>query len=132
MASSFVTIRMVETSRLACRPVGVKPPERPVPVLARERALPERVPDEEGAERLQILRSLDGLSHGLDEMRERMEVAADEADDEVVVVDVEAVAGEANVVGQIGVAVVAAEHAVLADDRPLLLGCQPAERSGSP
>ncbi len=41
---------------------------------ARERALPERVADEERAERLDVLRGLDGLAHGLDQVRERVEV----------------------------------------------------------
>src|SRR5437764_4594236 len=99
--------------------------------LSRERALPERVAHEEGAERLEVLRGLRGLSHGLDEVRERMELAPDEADDEVVVVDVEPVAGEADVVGEVGVAVGATQDAVLADDRALLLGRQPCEGSGA-
>ena len=41
-----------------------------------QRALPERVAHEEGAQRLEILRGLDGLAHGLDQVRERVQLAA--------------------------------------------------------
>src|SRR5262249_59916091 len=86
-----------------------------------ERALPERVADEERPERLDVLRRLHGLPHRLDEMREWMEVAADQPDHEIVVVDVQPLAGETNVVGEVGVAISAPEHAVLTDDGSLLL-----------
>src|SRR6266850_8077078 len=92
-----------------------------------ERGLPERVAHEERAERGEVLRGLDGLAHGLHEVRERVQLAADQADDEVVVVDVEAVAGQADVVREVGVAVAAPQHAVLADHRPLLLRRQAPE-----
>src|SRR2546428_3948172 len=98
----------------------VPPPSRSG-LSRRRRALPERVADEERAERLDVLRGLDGLPHGLHEVRERMEVAADEANDEIVVVGVEHMTGEADVVSEVGVAVGAAQHAVLADDGALLL-----------
>src|SRR5205823_12515310 len=78
--------------------------------------LPEGVADEERSERSEVLGGLRRLAHGLHEMGQRVQLAADEADDEVVVVDVEAVAGEAHVVGEVGVAVGPPEHAVLADD----------------
>src|SRR3989475_12666992 len=94
-------------------------------------ALPERVTDEERPERLDVLRGLGRLPHGLHEVRERMELAAHEADDEIVVVDVEPVAGQADVVGEVGVAVGAAQHAVLPDDRALLLRREPAEGTGA-
>src|SRR5712692_7568925 len=106
------------------RPISLLPGARGGPD---ERALPERVTDEEGAERLDVLRGLDGLAHGLDQVRERMEVLAHDTDDEVVVVDVEPVAGEADVVGEVGVAVGVAEHAVLADYLALLLPREPRE-----
>ena len=70
----------------------------------------------------------DRLAHGLDEVGQRVEVPAHEADDEVVVADVEPVAGETDVVGEVGLAVGAPEHAVLADDGSLLLGREPRER----
>src|SRR6266849_497463 len=104
----------------------VPPPSRSE-LSRRRRALPERVADEERAERLDVLRGLDGLPHGLHEVRKGMEVAAHETDDEIVVVDVEPVAGEADVVGEVGVAVGVAEHAVLADDLALLLPREPRE-----
>src|SRR5207247_6019148 len=87
----------------------------------RRRTLPERVADEERAERLDVLRGLDGLPHGLHEVRKGMQVAADETDDEIVIVDVEPVAREADIVGEVGVAVGAARHGGLADDGALLL-----------
>ena len=62
---------------------------------------------------------------------QRMELAADEADDEIVVVQVEAMAGQTDVVGQIGVAVGAAQDAVLPNNRALLLGREPAEATGA-
>jgi hypothetical protein len=80
------------------------------------------VAHEEGAKALEVLRGLDGLPHGLDEMGEGLELPAHEADHEVVVVDVEAVTGEADVVGEVRVAVGVAEDAVLPDDGALLLG----------
>src|SRR5262245_15389490 len=61
--------------------------ELPTARSAGERALPDRVADEEGSEALEILRGLRGLAHSLHEMRQGMKLAADEADDEVVVVD---------------------------------------------
>src|SRR5262249_29316052 len=70
------------------------------------------------------------VANGLREGRRRRRRAADQADDEVVVVDIEAVAGQPHVVGEVGVAVRAAEDGVLADDLSLLLGRQPAERAG--
>src|SRR5262249_52356075 len=84
----------------------------------------------EWTKRLEVLRGLDRLAHRLHEVRQRMQLAADQADDEVVVVDIEAVAGQPHVVGEVGVAVRAAEDGVLAADLSLLLGRQPAERAG--
>jgi hypothetical protein len=88
------------------------------------------MPHEERAQRLDVLRRLDRLAHGLHEMGERVELPADEPDDEVVVVDVEAVAGEADVVGEVGIAIAPPQHAVFPDDRALLLGTQPREGAG--
>src|SRR2546428_13795513 len=108
---------------------SVPPPSRSG-LSRRRRTLPERVADEERAERLDVLRGLDGLPHGLHEVRKGMQVAADQTDDEIVVVDVEPVAGEADIVGEVGVAVGAAQHAVLADDGALLLRRGTTERAG--
>src|SRR5215470_16754277 len=92
------------------------PPECPPPVLARsirricageararnelrpQGALPEDVAHEEGAEGVDVLRGLDRLAHGLYEVGQRVEVLAHQADDEVVVVDVEAMARQADIV----------------------------------
>jgi hypothetical protein len=87
-----------------------------------QRALPQHVADEEGAEGVDVLRRLDRLPHRVDQVGQGVELAADETDDEVVVVGVEAVAGQADVVGEVGLGVGPAQHAVLSDDRPLLLG----------
>src|SRR2546421_7148936 len=47
--------------------------------------LPEGVADEERSERSEVLGGLRRLAHGLHEMGQRVQLAADEADDEVVV-----------------------------------------------
>ena len=61
-----------------------------------------------------------------------MEITADESDDEVVVVAIEAVTREPDVVRQVGVTVRASQHAVLADDFTLLFDAEPRERAGPP
>src|SRR6202171_1729629 len=53
---------------------------------ARRSALPAHVPHEEGTERLEVLRGLGGLAHRLHEVRQRVQLAADQADHAVVVV----------------------------------------------
>ena len=63
----------------------------------------EDVPDEEGPHLGDELARLAGLAHRLDEVGERVQGRADEADDELVVRGVEAVAREADVVAQLGV-----------------------------
>src|SRR5205823_4012266 len=60
------------------------------------------------------------LPHRLHDVRERMKIFADEPDDEVVVGGIEAVAREADVVGEVFGAVRAADDRVLAEDRCLL------------
>ncbi len=47
----------------------------------------------EGSQRLDVLRGLHGLAHGLDQVRERVQVVTDEPDHGVVVVRVERVRG---------------------------------------
>src|SRR5262249_9817478 len=66
----------------------------------RKRALPEGAADEERAHLLHVLRGLAGAAHGLDAGGQRMELAAEQADHEVVVVAVEPEAGEPNVLDQ--------------------------------
>src|SRR5215217_7949441 len=61
-------------------------------------ALPERAADEERSQPFQVQRGLLRLPHRLDQRRERIQILADQADDEVVVVLVETVAREADVV----------------------------------
>ena len=57
--------------------------------------------DKERPQRLQILRRLDRFSHRLHQVRQRVELATDQADHEVVVVRVDAVTGEADVADDI-------------------------------
>src|SRR5215813_4878840 len=90
-AATFL-VRRGEECRGAGMPVG----------RSAERTLPDRVTDEEGAERLQILRGLGSLAHRLHQVRQRMQLAPAQTDDEVVVVDVQAVAGQSHVVGKVG------------------------------
>ena len=68
-------------------------------------APPEDVAHEEGAERLDVLRRLCRAAHRLDEVGQRVQLTAHEADHEVVVDGVEPVADEPDVVREIGVAV---------------------------
>ncbi|MDE0361740.1 MAG: hypothetical protein OXI74_11275, partial [Rhodospirillaceae bacterium] len=63
---------------------------------------------EEGAEAVEVLGGLFGLAHFLDYGGEGEQVRSEEADDEVVVVLVESVAGQADVRGESGDAVTAA------------------------
>ncbi len=75
---------------------------------------------EEGPEARQVLRRLGGAAHRLHEVGERVQVPADEADHEVVVVGVEAVAGETDVVAETCAAEGHPDAAVLHEDRVLL------------
>src|SRR3954463_13360828 len=64
-----------------------------------ELGLPDDAADEKGTETVEVKRGLLRLAHRLDNGRERKQILADESDDEVVVVAIEAVAREADVVG---------------------------------
>ena len=86
--------------------------------------------DEERAEPVEVERRLLRLAHRLDDGRERKQLLADQADDEVVVVAVEAVAGQADVVGVVGGAERHADGAVLGEDRALLF--RPAAARSAP
>ena len=66
--------------------------------------LPHAPPDEERPEPLEMERGLLRLAHPLDDDRERMQLASEQADDEVVVVVIEAVAREPDVVAEPGAA----------------------------
>src|SRR5690606_1351294 len=83
---------------------------------ASERALPTGSPDEERSEAVEILRGLLGLAHFLHDRRQRMEPRAEEPDDEVVVVLVEAVTREPDVDGVAAGTVALRERAVLGED----------------
>ena len=85
------------------------------------------VADEEGAHLVDELAGLPGLAHRLHEVRERVKVAADEADDELVVAGIEAVAGQANVVRELLGAVGHPDLRVLAQDLRLLVRLEPGE-----
>src|SRR5262245_28716099 len=93
---------------------------------------PDSVADEERAEPLYVLRGLHRLSHGLDEMRQRMELAADEADHKIVVVRVEPVARETDVVREVRVAIGAADRCMLPQGGSLLLRVETCERADTP
>src|SRR6185503_4333926 len=84
--------------------------------------LPRGTPYEERSQAVEVLRGLLGLAHLLHDGRQRVQVRAQEADDEVVVVLVEAVAGEAHVVGVAACAVTLRERAVLGEDAALVIG----------
>src|SRR4051812_3759820 len=75
--------------------------------------------DEERPHLRDELARLSRLPHRLNEMRERMQLLADEADHELVVAGVDPVAREANVVRELLLAVGHAEGGVLAKDMAL-------------
>src|SRR4051812_30086941 len=80
----------------------------------------EHVPDEERAHLLDELARLARLAHRLDEMRERVEILAHEADHELVVLGVDAVTRETDVGRELLLSVGDAERCVLAHDVALL------------
>src|SRR5262249_21267148 len=81
---------------------------------------------------LNELRRLARAAHVLDELRERVEVGADDAEDELVVVAIEAVALEPDVERFPRLAVAAADRRVLGHDPPLLLLRQAVESADAP
>src|ERR1700742_3250197 len=81
----------------------------------------EHVAHEERPHLHDELGGLPRAAHGLDHVGERVQLLADEPDDELVVVRVEPVAREADVVGQVGRAVGLPDLRVLAHDASLLL-----------
>src|SRR5512132_4640233 len=79
-------------------PAGIAGARRGVVVFMRSRAPVGHVPDEEGPHLGDELRRLPRLAHRLHEVAERVQILADEADDELVVLGVDAMARESNVV----------------------------------
>src|SRR5262245_63534660 len=88
------------------------------------RALPDGSSDKKWPEALEIQRRLLRPAHRLHDRRQRIEILPEQADDEVVVVLVEAVAREADVVGIVADAERHADCAMLGEDDALLLGGQ--------
>jgi len=86
-------------------------------------------PDKERSHLLDEARRLPRATHCLDAGRERKEFFADQADDEIVIVLVNAEARQANVVRVSGLAEAVSDPAVLAQDRGLFLGRQRVELS---
>src|SRR4051794_24606155 len=85
-----------------------------------EARLPDRAADEKGAEPVEVERGLLGFAHRLHDGREREQLLADETDDEVVVVAIEAVTGQTDVVRVIAGTEGHPDRAVLREDRALL------------
>ncbi len=101
------------------------------PASAHETALPRHSPHEERPESLEMERRLLRLAHPLDDDRERVQLGPEQADDEVVVVAIEAVAGEPDVEAEPGAAERHPDAAVLHEDRVLLAPRQLLERAGA-
>lgn len=95
-------------------------------------ALPRHAAGKKRTQALQVLRSLGGPAHRLDELAERVELPAHEADDEVVVANVQPVAGETDIVRQVRLLVGPSQGGVLLNDRSLLLGRQPGKGTAPP
>ena len=111
--------------------VGIRPTVCPAAVLRLRGRPPHRAADEERADARQILRGLDGRTHGLDQGGERAEILADQTDDEVVVGLVEAVASQADIRGETGFAEPPADDAVLLEYLLLLRARQAREGAGA-
>src|SRR4029079_15320298 len=84
------------------------------------RALPRHPPHEERPQALEVERGLLRLAHALDDDREWVQLRAEQPDDEVVVVAVEAMAGEADVVAEPRAPEGHPDAAVFHQDRVLL------------
>src|SRR4051812_27838439 len=89
--------------------------------LGSERRLPDRAADEERTQAVEVERGLLRLAHRLDHRGQGKQLLADQADDEVVVVAIEAMARQAYVVRQVSCPERHADRAVLCQDRALLL-----------
>src|SRR6185437_5222577 len=90
--------------------------------LLRAEALPDCAADEEGAHAGDVAGSLARFTHGLHASRERMEIRTHQADDEVIVVAVEAERREADILRVTRSAEGVANGTVLAQNRGLFLG----------
>src|SRR5262245_56530448 len=86
--------------------------------------------DEERPHCLNVFSRLASLSHGLHDVGKGVKLSTYQTDHELVVMGVETVAGEADVVGQVSFSVSLANHAVLSQNRSLLLMWELGEGSG--
>src|SRR5262245_8191 len=77
--------------------------------------------DEEGPHRLNVFSSLASLSHGLNDVRQGVELSTHQTNHELVVMRIEPVAGEADIVGEVSLSVGLSNHAVFSENRSLLL-----------
>src|SRR5688572_27532018 len=93
---------------------------------------PSCSPDEERSHLHDELRGLTRSAHGLDHVRQRMQLTADQADHELVVVGVQAMAREPNVVGQIRFAIRLADGGVLLQNRDLFRTLELLESASAP
>src|SRR5688572_32654450 len=91
-----------------------------------------RATHEEWSHLPDVLGRLTGAAHRLNHVRQWMQFLADQTDHELVVVGVEAMAGEADVVGEIGVSITLSDHRVFAQDRALLTTFELLERADPP
>lgn len=94
--------------------------------------MPDGFAHKEGAQGFDKPGGLAGSAHVLDDPGEGVEVGADQADDEVVVVFVQAVAGQADVVGVVFAAVGAANAGVFHEDFTLFFVVQLGEVAFAP
>jgi len=90
------------------------------PPLGLQGTLPADFAHKERAQRLNILGSLLGFSHILDEARERMELRAYQAQDKLIVILVEPETGQTNIERMAALGVGFANHRVLAENLSLL------------
>ena len=84
-------------------------------------SLPESVPNKERTERLNKLGGLLRLPHRLHDVRQGMQLATDQSNEKIVVVEIQAMTGETNVMGQVGVSVRPADRAMFTEYGSLLM-----------
>jgi hypothetical protein len=96
------------------------------------RALPGFFTHKKGTERFDVEGGLLGFPHVLYDAGKRIKFRADEADDEVVVAFIQAVAGQADVVGKVSPAVSAPDGCVFHQDLALFFVVQAGEFTVAP
>src|SRR5882724_12798550 len=89
--------------------------------LSSSLCLPDRLSHKKWSHLLDVLRSLPRSPHGLHARRKRIQLLADQADHEVIIVLVQTEAGEPDIGREAGLAECVADLAVLAQDGRLLL-----------